>query len=423
MNRKSIGILTYYWPPSGGSGVQRWLRFSDHLVELGWEVHVFTFKNPQYDVIDKEMEIQVHPEIKVNRIKGFEPSRFLKSMFSYKSKFKTYSNGTALKHGNSTLTLSIIRELFFFPDARRFLVGPAYRYIKKYYLENNLNYLVTTGPPHSMHKVGLKLKRDIHIKWVSDFRDPWSNFFQNKLLNRLESTQKKHAREEKIILKNADAVFTTSKSLNDEFFKINDQCFYIPSGFDTNLSGKPYKKFRILYAGAMKPIQNPKNLWSVLADLIKSDDNFEKLVEIVLIGNINPYVYNSEEFKKIKKRQIISPMSKNELDKEIEISEILVVCSVNMKGCNDIVPGKFFHYLSSGKKILGISNQGSDLENIIIETQSGKSFGYDNYHDLKNYIYESFKSYLEGKSVKRKPVAKYMSSNIAKRIEKIITTL
>ena len=173
----------------------------------------------------------------------------------------------------------------------------------------------------------------------------------------------------------------------------------------------------------MKPIQNPKNLWSVLADLINSDENFEKLVEIVLIGNINPYVYSSEEFKKIKKRQIISPMSKNKLDKEIEISEILVVCSVNMKGCNDIVPGKFFHYLSSGKKILGISNQGSDLENIIIETQSGKSFGYDNYHDLKNYIYESFKSYLEGKSVKKKPDAKYMSSNIAKRIEKIITTL
>ena len=423
MNRKSIGILTYYWPPSGGSGVQRWLRFSNHLIELGWEVHVFTFKKPQYDVVDKEIESHVNPAIKVNRIKGFEPSRFLKSIFSYKSKFKTYSDGTGFRHDTNTITSSIIRELFFFPDARRFLVGPAYRYIKKYYLENNLNHLVTTGPPHSMHQVGLKLKRDIRIKWISDFRDPWSNFFQNKLLNQLESTQKKHAREEKIILKNADAVFTTAKSLNDEFFKINNQCFYIPSGFDTNLSSKPYKKFRILYAGAMKPIQNPKNLWSVLADLIKSDENFEKLVEIVLIGNINPYVYGSEEFKKIKKRQIISPMSKNELDKEIEISEILVVCSVNMKGCNDIVPGKFFHYLSSGKKILGISNQGSDLENIIIETQSGKSFGYDNYHDLKNYIYESFKSYLEGKSIKRKPIPKYMSRNIAKRIEKIILTL
>ena len=173
----------------------------------------------------------------------------------------------------------------------------------------------------------------------------------------------------------------------------------------------------------MKPIQNPKNLWSVLADLIESDENFKKLVEIVLIGNISSHVYNSEEFKKIKKRQIIPPMSKNEIDKEIEISEVLVVCSVNMKDCNDIVPGKFFHYLSSGKRILGISNEGSDLENIITETQSGRSFGYDNYHDLKNYIYESFKSYLEGKSIKRKPIPKYMSRNIAKRIEKIILTL
>ena len=303
MNRKSIGILTYYWPPSGGSGVQRWLRFSNHLIELGWEVHVFTFKKPQYDVVDKEIESHVNPAIKVNRIKGFEPSRFLKSMFSYKSKFKTYSDGTGFRHDTNTITSSIIRELFFFPDARRFLVGPAYRYIKKYYLENNLNHLVTTGPPHSMHQVGLKLKRDIQIKWISDFRDPWSNFFQNKLLNQLESTQKKHAREEKIILKNANAVFTTAKSLNDKFFKINNQCFYVPSGFDTNLSSKAYKKFRILYSGTMKPIQNPKNLWSVLADLIESDENFEKLVEIVLIGNINPHspksffkLYNSNLF-------------------------------------------------------------------------------------------------------------------------------
>ena len=160
-----------------------------------------------------------------------------------------------------------------------------------------------------------------------------------------------------------------------------------------------------------------------MADLINSHEDFEKGVEIVLIGNIDDYILNSEEFKRIKKREIKSPVSKNEIDNEIEISELLVVCSVNLNDSNDIVPGKFFHYLSSGKRILGISNQGSDLENIIIETQSGKSFDYDNYHDLKNYIYESFKSYLEGKSVKKKPDAKYMSSNTAKRIEKIITTL
>ena len=423
MDRKSVGILTYYWPPSGGSGVQRWLRFSNHLAELGWEVHVFTFKNPQFEVIDNDNIGLVNPSIKVNKIKGFEPSKFLKSLFTYKSKFRTYSDGVGFRHDNSSITSAVIRELFFFPDARKFLISPAYKFIKKYFQENNLNHLITTGPPHSMHNVGLRLKRDIKIKWITDFRDPWSNFFQNKLLNQLESTQKKHLREEERILKNADAVLTTAKSLNQEFSKFNNKCFYIPSGFENTISCKPHKKFRILYAGSMKPIQNPRNLWAALSDLIETKEDFKELVEIVLIGNIDNHILVSDEFKRIKKRKIIDHISKSELDKEIGISELLVVCSVNMKSSNDIVPGKFFHYLSSNKNILGITNKGSDLENIIIDTQSGKSFDYNNYHDLKNYIYESFKSYLIGKSKKRKIVSKYMSNNIAQKIEQIITKL
>ena len=423
MDRKSVGILTYYWPPSGGSGVQRWLRFSNHLAELGWEVHVFTFKNPQFEVIDNDNIGLVNPSIKVNKIKGFEPSKFLKSLFTYKSKFRTYSDGVGFRHDNSSITSAVIRELFFFPDTRKFLIGPAYKFIKKYFQENNLNHLITTGPPHSMHNVGLRLKRDIKIKWITDFRDPWSNFFQNKLLNQLESTQKKHLREEERILKNADAVLTTAKSLNQEFSKFNNECFYIPSGFENTISCKTHKKFRILYAGSMKPIQNPRNLWAALSDLIETKENFKELVEIVLIGNIDNHILVSDEFKRIKKRKIIDHISKSELDKEIGISELLVVCSVNMKSSNDIIPGKFFHYLSSNKNILGITNKGSDLENIIIDTQSGKSFDYNNYHDLKNYIYESFKSYLIGKSKKRKIVSKYMSNNIAQKIEQIITKL
>ena len=184
---------------------------------MGWEVHVFTFENPQFEVIDNDNIDLVNPSIKVNKMKGFEPSKFLKSLFTYKSKFRSYSDGIGFRHDNNSITSAVIRELLFFPDARKFLIGPAYRFIKKYFQENNLNHLITTGPPHSMHNVGLRLKKDIKIKWISDFRDPWSNFFQNKLLNQLESTQKKHLKEEERILKNADAVLTTAKSLNQKF--------------------------------------------------------------------------------------------------------------------------------------------------------------------------------------------------------------
>ena len=141
MDRKSIGILTYYWPPSGGSGVQRWLRFSNHLAELGWEVHVFTFENPQFEVIDNDNIDLVNPSIKVNKMKGFEPSKFLKSLFTYKSKFRSYSDGIGFRHDNNSITSAVIRELLFFPDARKFLIGPAYRFIKKYFHISRFSYL------------------------------------------------------------------------------------------------------------------------------------------------------------------------------------------------------------------------------------------------------------------------------------------
>ena len=251
----------------------------------------------------------------------------------------------------------------------------------------------------------------------------WSNFFQNKLLNKLKSTQKKHRQKEIEIIKSSDAVLTTSVSLKTQFKNINRNSYCIHSGFDKFVSPKSYNKFRILYAGSLKSIQNPKNLWLVLKDLIDTNSSFKESVEIVLIGNIDFDILETKEFKKLKNRKIISYMSQKDLNEEICISEVLVVCSINIKGCNDIVPGKFFHYLSSGKKILGISNKGSDLENIIKETKSGMSFSYNNHTDLKNYIYKCFSDYKDGKVNDQKTDNKFLSSNIAIKIDKIVSKL
>ena len=190
MNKKSIGILAYYWPPAGGSGVQRWLRFSNHLCDLGWDVHVFTFKNPKYPVLDNSTLEKVNPLIKVSKVSGFEfPSFFTKLSSEESVYYHTISNnypsfGTTFSKYNhlsqGRYFYHMVRELFLFPDARRFLINPTYKFLKQYYKENNLNALITTGPPHSMHLAGMKLKQDIGINWIADFRDPWSNFIQNK---------------------------------------------------------------------------------------------------------------------------------------------------------------------------------------------------------------------------------------------------
>ena len=424
---KSIGILAYYWPPAGGSGVQRWLRFANHLCDLGWDVHVFTFKNPKYPIREKSSLEIINPKIKVNKIKGFEFPKFMTSpsenilfnnYYSDNSSTQSYMYDQVARKFIYTL-----RELFLFPDARKFLINPSYKFLKNYFRKHNLNHLITTGPPHSMHLAGMKLKKDSGIKWIADFRDPWSNFFQNKLLNELDLTIKKHKKAEANVLKNCDGVFTTSESLKSKFSIKNKNSYYVPSGFEKEIESTDHNKFRIIYAGSMKEIQNPKNLWLALHDLIKSDEKFKDLLEIILIGNIERRVINSIEFKKIRDRQILSYMSKKQLDDEISKSQLQVVCSVNYPDSDDIVPGKFFHYLSSKKNILGISNKGSDLEKIINETKSGMSFDYDNYEDLKNYIYKCYQVFLKGVKPKKELDEKYLSINIAKKIEQIVLNI
>ena len=216
---------------------------------------------------------------------------------------------------------------------------------------------------------------------------------------------------------------TTSKSLNNRFKRKNHNTFYTPSGFENFIKPKAHNKFRILYGGSMKEFQNPINLWAVLKELIESDISFKNLVEIVLIGNIDKNIIEHKEFRLLQKTKIISYLSKKNLDKEISISELLMVCSVNVEESNDIIPGKFFHYLSSGKKILGISNKGTDLEKIIEETKCGMSFSYDNQADLKNYIYKCFSDYKDGKVNNQKIDSKFLSSNIAKNISEIISKI
>ena len=409
---KKIGILTYYWPPAGGSGVQRWLRFSNELAKLGHDIHVFTFKNPKYPIVDNELLKKVDNKIKVNFISGFELPNFL-----------TNKNSNSSESYKNSGVKSFVRELFFFPDSRKYLISPAAKYIKKYIEKTPLNCLITSGPPHSMHLVGLKLKTTTNLKWITDFRDPWSNFVQNKFLNKLKSTKIKHENKENLVLKFSDAVLTTSKSLNNQFKSKNHNTFYTPSGFENFIKPKAHNKFRILYGGSMKEFQNPINLWAVLKELMESDISFKDLVEIVLIGNIDKNIIEHKEFRLLQKTKIISYLSKKNLDKEISISELLMVCSVNVEESNDIIPGKFFHYLSSGKKILGISNKGTDLEKIIKETKCGMSFSYDNHADLKNYIYKCFSDYKDGKVNNQKIDSKFLSSNIAKNISEIISKI
>ena len=410
MFKKSVGILVYYWPPCGGSGVQRWLRFSNNLCELGWDVHVFTFDNPQSPIKDQSLLKLINPKIKISKIKGFEVPLFLKN--NSKEESYTFKSSSLIEYFKT-----IVRELFFFPDTRRFLIQPSTKHIIQYIKKNKIKYLITSGPPHSMHYIGYYIKRKIQIKWITDFRDPWTNFFQNRIINRFKFTFKRHLHSESKILNNCDSVFMASKSLNI-LRKKSKKYLYIPSGFDEFIESNDHNKFRILYSGSMKFIQNPEKLWIVLEEILNSHIDFQKSLEVLLIGSIDKKILMSKKFLKIKKYCSFYPyLSKEKLDYEISISQLLLVSSVNMPKVNDVITGKFFHYLSSRKKILGFANKGSDLENIIRNTNSGKCFDYETSQELKEFIQNCFNNYSNKISNERKFCKKYLSTRITKDIE------
>src|SRR5690606_24179404 len=177
---KKVLIITYYWPPSGGSGVQRWLKFAKYLPSYGWEPHVFTPENPSFGVRDPSLQRDVPPEAEVIHFPIWEPYDFFHRIAAWTGSKKN-AGATALAPAGSKSFFgklsTWIRGNFFVPDPRIFWVRPSAKFLPDYLKDNGIQTIITTGPPHSVHLIGLKLKEKLpHLRWLADFRDPWSEW-------------------------------------------------------------------------------------------------------------------------------------------------------------------------------------------------------------------------------------------------------
>ena len=175
MTPKRVLIVSYYWPPSGGGGVQRWLKFAKLLPEHGWEPIVVTPDNPDVPVEDQSLLHDVGDNIDVWRFPAWEPTRFLKNIgFGGTSSRLGAEASQHAKTPWSKRLISWVRARAFVPDARIGWVKPTSRAILKKLKHQPVDLIVTTGPPHSMHLIGLRIKKATDLPWIADFRDPWS---------------------------------------------------------------------------------------------------------------------------------------------------------------------------------------------------------------------------------------------------------
>lgn len=425
---KKILIITYYWPPAGGPGVQRWLKFVKYLPEFGIQPIVYIPENPTYPIVDVNLEEDVSEKAIILKNRIFEPYQ-LASFFS-KNKTKKISSGIIPNQKKQSFldkTLLWIRGNLFIPDARVFWVKPSVSYLEKYISENNIDTIITSGPPHSLHLIGLSLKQKLNITWLADFRDPWTTIGYHKSLKLSTRAARKHKALEYQVLNTADTIIVTSKTTKSEFEDItNKPIAVITNGYDTEPVTKINldSKFSLAHIGSFLSERNPLILWESLVELIQEVRDFKSHLEIKLIGAVSQEVLDTiAQFNLDSYLNNLGYVSHSEAITHQRSSQVLLLIEINSEETKSIIPGKLFEYMVSNRPIIAIGPSESDFAEIITETNTGTFFDYSEKMRLKKVILEYYNQFLEGKLQSYGVgLQKYSRKNLTKELAQLINS-
>lgn len=416
-------IITYYWIPAGGSGVQRWLKFVKYLRNFGVEPVVFTVDNPSYPIVDNSLVNDVPEKIVVIKNPIFEPNNIL-SIFKKK---ETKTSAGFLNPNPSFFgkMLQYVRANYFIPDARKFWVKSSVKKLKKYLSENRIDTIITTGPPHSVHLIGLGLKKQLKVKWIADFRDPWTDIDYFHQLPLTKKSKKKHQQLEQEVLKTADEVLVVGKTMQTNFKSFSKNIHIITNGYDTERVLKENvvldKKFSITHIGLMNADRNPKILWKVLAEISSENKEFSNDLQLKLIGKVAKEVdeeLSKYQFKNIEK---VDYVPHKEVKKYQRKSQVLLLAINQVPSAKMIITGKIFEYLQAKRPILAIGPKDGDLAEILQQTNSGTIVDFNDEEKAKSVILELYQHYKnENLSVNSKNIEQYHRKSLTKELVEIL---
>lgn len=395
-SKVKVLIITYYWPPAGGSGVQRWLKFVKYLRDFDIEPIIYTVKNPSYPIIDHSLEKEIPKNIKTLTLPIFEPLS-LRSIFGGKNK----SMSAGFLDANPTFfgkILQYIRANYFIPDTRKFWIQPSLKFLTKFLNKHHVDVVITTGPPHSMHLIGYELKKRFPVKWISDFRDPWTEIDYFHQLPHTKKTIAKHSQLERKVIETSDAVIVVSHTMKEKFLQFTNEIDLITNGFDDqniNFTQALDAKFSITHIGMMNSDRNPTILWQVLEEICDTNFEFKKDLKIKLIGKIDAVVLDDLNVFDDDIVECIPYVNHQEVVKYQSSSQVLLLCINNVPSAKGIVTGKIFEYLQAKRPILAIGPEEGDAAKIITDTNAGVIIDFDNKVKLKEQLlllYQKFKN-------------------------------
>jgi glycosyltransferase involved in cell wall biosynthesis len=402
---KKVLVITYYWPPSGGAGVQRWLKYVKYLRDFGWEPVIFTPENPELPETDLSLTRDVPNGIEVLKLPIWEPYNFYKR-FTGKPKETKISAGFLKEEKKTRFTDSIsvwIRGNLFIPDARKFWIKPAVRFLSDYLQENKVDAIASTGPPHTCHLIAFQLSKKTNIPWLADFRDPWTGIDFYDQLKLSSYADKKHRSLELNVLKQADTVVVISPSMATDFEKIWKRKYnVITNGYDaddykTESDIKPDIQFSISHIGSLVPARNPVVLWEALAEMIRGNHPIKNHLLIKLVGKVDYGVLqDAEKYGLTDYIQKIEYLPHNEVVKVQMQSQVLLLLINDTPNARSILTGKFFEYLAAQRPILCIGPEDGDAARILSTSNAGICVNYSNKSRMKRELERLYEEYSKG---------------------------
>lgn len=407
---KRVLIISYYWPPTGGSGVQRWVKFAKYLPQEGWQPVIYTPENPEQLAVDASLEAEVPAEAEIVKTRIIEPYELYRKFLRKSGHGEAAVEVNPVNAQNKSLLQKAamwVRGNLFRPDPRCLWIGPSVRFLKNYLKDHPVDLIVSTGPPQSMHMIGRRLSLETGLPWIADFRDPWTKIFYFKHLSMMPSTQKWHRRMEKKVLDDASAVVAVSPLVQQEFQVMTqtsvelitngfDECDF-PEGRAEEAAGGPDNDFVITHTGLFAADGNPTVLWKVLADKCKADASFRKHLKIKLVGKTDSQITGSLDAAGLSDNVINLGYQPHAVAVEEQRAASLLILPLRKEPeYKAVLPGKLFEYLASWRPVLGIGQTDGAMSIILNTTKTGLVLDWNDEASLARFIELCWQRHLKG---------------------------
>jgi glycosyltransferase involved in cell wall biosynthesis len=404
---KKVLIIAYYWPPSAGSGVQRWLKFVKYLPQFGWKPYVFTPENPSFSLKDSSLQKDVPAEAEIIRFPIWEPYELFFGLSRiFDSGKKSTRPVELVKKNKSSFFQKIstwIRGNLLIPDPRIFWVRPSVKFLDQYLKENKINIVITTGPPHSMHLIGYKLKKkNPSLKWIADFRDPWSEWGLLDSLMVSNVIRGRHKQLERKVLTNASIVTTITPFYKKHFEKLGGRSVeLLTNGFDesdfVSLKIERPDKFVIRHIGIVNEKCDPRPFIQALKTLSGIDLEFRNHLILEFIGDVNSDFKNYiEAIPELKEKVVFTEhIPHKQLVSVYGTSALLLLVLNGYKDAEGYMPGKLFEYIATGLPVLGVGPSSGDAAQLMNETGCGKMFEAEDQQGIIDFLNTCYRFWQE----------------------------